>query len=132
METWLWGRAEGATGSSGSRVAGSTSQLLSLPGNSVLRREPTALRKLTVQKVNQGSLESMQKLADLRAWEVLGISSGSLQASKGTREGLRRSELRKGPQRELSCVKWLEVGGPAWCPQHGEGQHPLGSLWCSP
>lgn len=74
----------------------------------------------------------MQKLADLRAWEVLGISSGSLQASKGTREGLRSSKLRKGPQRELSCVKWLEVGGPAWCPQHGEGQHPLGSLWCSP
>lgn len=54
METWLWGRAEGATGSSGSRVAGSTSQLLSLPGNSVLRREPTALRKLTVQKSQSG------------------------------------------------------------------------------
>lgn len=98
METWLWGRAEGATGSSGPCVAGSTSLLLSLPGSSVVRRESLALRKLTVQKVNQGSLGSMQKLADLRAWEVLGISSGSLQTSKGTREGLQSSKVRKGPQ----------------------------------
>lgn len=42
--------------------------------NLVLRKETPALRKLTVQKVNQGSLGSVQKLADLRAWEVLGIS----------------------------------------------------------
>lgn len=66
METvGLWGRAEGGTGSSGARVAGSTSQPLSPPDNSGLRKEPPALRKLTVQKGNQGSLGSVQKSADL-------------------------------------------------------------------
>lgn len=34
MEPWLWGRAEGGVGQC---VAGSTSQLLSLPDNSVLK-----------------------------------------------------------------------------------------------
>lgn len=62
MEMWLWGRAEGGVGHC---VAGSTSQLLSLPDDSVLRKEPPAPRKLTVQKVNQGSLGSVQKSADL-------------------------------------------------------------------
>lgn len=42
--------------------------------NLVRRKETLTLTKLTAQKVNQESAGTMQKLADLRAWEVLGIS----------------------------------------------------------